>query len=89
MSRFCSAFRTSVTRPVDWLHRSGHRSRSVRRRAPWLFGIGLVALATSCAPGTDGILIADAQAQEVAEDVVADGPPIVVELPKIPVSTLR
>jgi len=53
-----------------------------------LLGLGLLFGAASCAPGTDGILIADASAEEIVEEVIADGPPIMVELPGIPVVRL-
>lgn len=59
------------------------------RLLPALFGIGVLVLAgSSCAPGTDGILIAEAEAQDVVEETVPDGPPIIVDLPVIPVVRL-
>lgn len=54
----------------------------------WASCVGIIALASSCAPGTDGILIAEAEAQAVVEETVPDGPPIVVDLPVIPIVRL-
>ena len=54
----------------------------------WLLGLGVVLAASSCAPGTDGILITDASAQEVEEEAIPDGPPIEVQIPAIPVVRL-
>lgn len=51
-------------------------------------GLFLLLGAAACAPGTDGILIAEAQAEEIVEDVIPEGPPIIIELPTIPVVRL-
>lgn len=63
---------------------------NVRIPRAWvvLFGLGLIVGAASCAPGTDGILIADASAEEIVDEVIPDGPPVIVELPGIPVVRL-